>query len=372
MAGRSDHVVELVRNGGLTRRQFAHLLAGLGVVAVSMRPGMGSALAASEQPTFFTWATMDVPEFVPGYVEKYGEPPKFAVFGDQDEAILKVRGGFKPDVVYPQSYTIRRWYDAGLVEPVDTTKLSNWNDIFASLRNLDGVQIDGETVWVPSDWGLSSVLVRTDLAPDYAEADTWDILWDAKYSGRLAALDSMADAVGAAALHVGVNAYDMSDDDIAKVRAALVEQRPLLRFYSNDPTTMQQALTSGEIVAANTWNDSYVSMKAQGLPVRYMRPKQGIMAWVGGLSIVKGTPYRDLAHEVIDAYLDRRARAFGMSQYGYGSATTGGFAEVDDATLERLDLPRNPEELLAQSVVQVPMKNQNAIQKMFEEVKQGM
>lgn len=88
--------------------------------------------------------------------------------------------------------------------------------------------------------------------------------WDAKYSGRLAALDDIADAVGAAALHVGVNAYDMSDDDIARVRAALVEQRPLLRFYSNDPTTMQQALASGEIVAANTWNDSYVSMKAQG------------------------------------------------------------------------------------------------------------
>ena len=372
MTSRSDRVVDLVRNGKLTRRQFAQLLAGLGVAVTSTAYGGRMALAADEQPTFFTWATMDVPDFFPTYVEKHGEPPQFAVFGDQDEAILKVRGGYKPDVVYPQSYTIRRWHEAGLVEPIDTAKLSNWNDIFASLRGLDGVQIDGETVWVPTDWGLSSVLVRTDLAPEYAEAETWDILWDAKYSGRLAALDSMADAVGAAALHVGVNAYNMSNDDVAKVRAALVEQRPLLRFYSNDPTTMQQALTSGEIVAANTWNDSYVTMKAQGLPVRYMRPKQGIMAWVGGLSIVKGTPHRDLAHQVIDAYLDRKARAFGMSQYGYGSATAGGFAEVDDATLERLDLPRNPEELLANSVVQVPMKDQNAIQKMFEEVKQGM
>src|SRR5690606_19059006 len=125
--------------------------------------------------------------------------------------------------VYPQSYTIRRWHEASLVEAIDTSKLSNWNDIFPNLRDLDGVQIDGETVWVPTDWGFSSVLVRTDLAPDYADAgsDNWDILWDQKYSGRLAALDSMADAVGAAALHVGVNAYDMSDDDVAKVRAAL-------------------------------------------------------------------------------------------------------------------------------------------------------
>lgn len=372
MASRNDRMVDLVRSGALTRRQFAHLLAGLGVVATSTAFGVRAARAASEQPTFFTWATMDVPDFFPTYVAKHGEPPKFAVFGDQDEAIIKVRGGFKPDVVYPQSYTIRRWYDAGLVEPIDTTKLTHWNDIFPSLRNLDGVQIDGKTVWVPSDWGLSSVLVRTDLAPDYAKDDTWDILWDKKYSGRLAALDSMADAVGAAALHVGVNAYNMSDADIAKVRAALTEQRPLLRFYSNDPTTMQQALTSGEVVAANTWNDSYVSMKTQGLPVRYMRPKQGIMAWVGGLSIVKGTPHRELALEVIDAYLDPKARVFGMTHYGYASATAGGFAAVDDATLARLDLPRDPVGFLAKCVVQVPMKNEGVIQKMFEEVKQGM
>lgn len=369
---KSDRMLEMIRNGRLDRRQFGQLLAGLGVVVTATAYGRGTAAADEEQPTFFTWATMDVPDFFPTYVAKHGVPPKFAVFGDQDEAILKVRGGFKPDVVYPQSYTIRRWHEAGLVEPVDTSKLSNWNDIFPSLRGLDGVRIDGETMWVPTDWGLSSVLVRTDLAPDYADADTWDILWDRKYSGRLAALDSMADAVGAAALHVGVNAYNMSDADVAKVRAALVEQRPLLRFYSNDPTTLQQALTSGEIVAANTWNDSYISMKGQGLPVRYMRPKQGIMAWVGGLSIVKGTPHKELAHEVIDAYLDKKARAFGMSQYGYGSATAGGFAEVDDATLQRLDLPRDPKDLLAKSVVQTPMKNQNDIQKMFEEVKQGM
>lgn len=103
MAGRSDHVVELVRNGGLTRRQFARLLAGLGVVAVAMRKGQGPALAASEQPTFFTWATMDVPgsfRATSKSTESRRNLPSSAI---KDEAILKVRGGFKPDVVYPQS-----------------------------------------------------------------------------------------------------------------------------------------------------------------------------------------------------------------------------------------------------------------------------
>lgn len=371
MSHTAKDIIELARKGALSRRDFAKLFAATGVVLVT---GTNRASAADEQPLFLTWATMDLPEFFPGYAEKHGGPPNFAVFGDQDEALLKVRNGFKADVVYPQSYTIQRWYDAGILEPIDTSLISHWNDIFPNLREMSGVTIDGNVTCVPADWGLSSIAVRTDLVPEAEDPanDSWALLWSEEYSGRIAALDSMADAVGAAALYTGVDAYRLSEGDIVKVRAALEQQRGLLRFYSNDPTTMQQALASGEIVAANTWNDSYINLKSQGLPVRYMRPKEGTMAWVGVLSIVKGTPHRELAHALIDAYLSPEARALGMTQFGYGSATKGGFDAVDDATLAHLDIPRDPTALLDQTVLQGPMKGQDEIQKMFEAVKQGI
>jgi len=371
MKCRQERLVEMVRKGELSRRQVLGLLGALGVVGTAASFN-GTRAFAADQPTFFTWATMDVPEFFPSYTEKHKSPPNFAVFGDQDEALLKVRSGFKPDVVYPQSYTSNRWFEAGLIEPIDISKLSHWHDIFPSLRDISGVKVGADVIWVPVDWGTSSVLVRSDLTKKYDGRDSWAILWDEEYKGRLAALDSMVDAVGAAALKVGVNIHEMGDADLEKVREALVAQRPLLRFYSNDPTTVQQSLTSGEIVAANTWNDSYVALKTAGVPVRYMRPKEGIMAWVGGLSIVKGTPHRDLAHEIIDAYLDPRARAYGMQQFGYASATAGGFGAVDDDTLTKLDLPRDPGAFLSKAVVQGPVRNYAKVQKMFEDVKQGL
>ncbi|MFT3732944.1 MAG: extracellular solute-binding protein [Hyphomicrobium sp.] len=366
-----EKLIDLVRTGDLSRRQALGLLGSLGVVLSATSLGSTKAFAADE-PTFFTWATMDVPEFFPTYIAKHGAPPKFAIFGDQEEALLKVRNGFKPDVVYPQSYSCKRWFEAGLLEPIDISKISHWSDIFEPLREIDGVKADGNVVWVPVDWGMSSVLVRTDLAPEYEGKDSWDILWDEKYKGRLSVLDSMADAVGAAALKAGVNAYEMDDAEIAKVRETLTVQRPLLRVYSNDPTSTQQSMTSGEIVAANTWNDCYVALKGANVPVHYMRPKQGVMAWVGGLSIVKGTPYRDLAHEIINAYLEPRARAYSMTQFGYASSTAAGFKAVDSATLAKLGLPEDPSEFLKTSVIQRPMKNYAKVQKMFEDVKQGL
>jgi len=363
-------LVEHLRAGKISRRHALSLLGSVGVAAITAKVSP-SALAGS-QPVMMTWATMDVPELFPKYVEKHGAPPQFAIFGDEDEAFLKVKNGFKPDVVYPMSYITGRYLEADMLEAIDTSRIAAWNDIFAPLRAVDGVTVNGQTMWVPCDWGLSSVLVRTDLAPEYADKDTWDILWDPKYSGRLAMLDSMADAVGAAAIKAGVDAYAMSDAERNKVRKALTEQRPLLRMYSNDPTSIQQALTSGEIVAANTWNDCYTALRSAKLPVKYMKPTEGVMTWVGGLSIIKGTKNLDLAHDVIDAYLDPRSRIAEMEKYGYVSATAAGFDGVDDATRERLDLPKDPTAFLSRTIIQRLMKDQSKVQKMFEEVKQGV
>jgi len=55
-------------------------------------------------------------------------------------------------------------------------------------------------VWVPIDWGQTSIVYRTDLAPEYVDNETWAILWDPKYKGKLAVFDSLVDGVVIAAV----------------------------------------------------------------------------------------------------------------------------------------------------------------------------
>jgi spermidine/putrescine transport system substrate-binding protein len=359
-------------SGRLSRRDITTALAAAGVV-VSTVPlaALRKPVSAAENVTFFTWPGYDVPELYPSYVEKYGGPPEFAIFGDEDEALIKIKGGFNPDVVNPCSFKVQKWYDAGLLAPIDTARLKNWNDIFESLRSMGTVQIAGETVWVPVDWGQTSVLYRTDLAPEYVDNETWNILWDPKYKGRLALFDSLVDGVAVSAIVSGLDPFNLSDADLEIVRKKLTEQRPLLRFYSNDLTSIEQALASGEVVAATAWNQSYVTLKKEGHPVKFMTPKEKAMTWVCGVSIVKGTDDIEKAHELIDAILDPRARAKNITDFGYGSATKGGFDKVDDATLADLGLPRDPTELLQSGIFQMPIKNEEKLQQLFEAVKAG-
>ena len=354
-----------------TRREALSALASAGVIAIPFLVPASATKAAGDHPILFTYAGYDIPEFYPTYVEKYGRPPEFAFFATEDEAISKMRAGYQPDVVFPCTYKIVTWYDAGLVGPIDTNKLSNWPDVFDGLKNIDGMVRDGQRVLVPADWGQTSVTFRTDLAPEYVDNESLDILWDPKYAGRLALFDSLVDGVLFAAIREGIDPFNMGDEEIEIVRRSLEEQRPLLRFYSNNEALIEQALASGEIVAATTWNGSFVRLTEEGVPVRFMTESEGLMTWVCGLAITPWTPHLGKAHELIDAFLDPRAGAIDIVEFGYGHANRKAFDLVDEETLLKIGLSKNPEELLEQGIFQTRIKNEAKIAAMFEEVKAG-
>ena len=72
--------------------------------------------------------------------------------------------------------------------------------------------LDGEVVMIPLDWGNSSVLFRTDLAEEYVGDESWNILFDERYKGRLSMYDSdSAVVVAGLALGYGTDVWTMTD-----------------------------------------------------------------------------------------------------------------------------------------------------------------
>ena len=349
----------------------------LGATTVMMPMGSRTALGATgDQPTVSTWEGGEVPEFHGAYIEKHGESPNFAIFADEEEAFAKMRAGFKVDITQPCTYKIPMWYDAGILEPIDTSRLSNWPDITPSLKTIPGTVFGGKPYFIPTDWGQTSVLYRPDLAPEYEDNETWGILWDPKYKGRLSMSNSLVDGVMVAAIYSGAkDPFDMTDAEMAKTRAALKEQLPLIRFYWDSPTEVEQALASGELVAGTTWNDSFATMKAEGHNVKYMSPKEGAMTWVCGFCIMTDhDPEKiDKIYDYIDAYMSVEAGIFDITEYGYGHGNAKAFEQVDPQTLADLGfVSSNPDDMLSSGIFQVAMANEAALQEMFDELKAGI
>ena len=157
----------------------------------------------------------------------------------------------------------------------------------------------------------------------------------------------------------------------------LREQLPLLRYYSNTMSDVEQSLASGELVAAATWNSSITALRGQGLPVDFMKPKEGAMTWVCGLtrSSMNDNESDEMilkAHQVLDSYLSAEAGAFEIIEWGYGHANSLSYNMVSEEELGERGLSKDPEALLATGIFQIAMTPEADIQIMFEDVKAGL
>ena len=370
----ADKLVTKLMAGRLTRRDLTKALAASGLALVSgpllPRPARS---APEDHPTFFTWAGYEVPEMHQPYIRKYGESPNFAVWGDEEEALTKMRSGFKPDMTMPCSYKVTPWHDAGLLAPMDFSRLSNWPDVLEPLRDVPDTSFGEDRPWVCAWWGLTSITYRTDLV-DIKE-ESLGLLWDERYAGKIALFDSLIDGVMMAAIYSGAkNPFDMTKEETAKVQELLIKQKPLLRFYSNSTTEIEQALASGEVVAATTWNDSPLRLLEQGLPVKFMRPKEGAMTWTCGVALMKDAdPAKlDRTYDLIDAFLSPETGEYWIKNFGMGHSNKKSFDRVPEEELTKRGLSRQPEEYLKHGIFQATIRNEPELQSIFEAVKAGL
>jgi spermidine/putrescine transport system substrate-binding protein len=345
------------------------LMCGLTLAAAAVVLGTPPRAEAADKLTYFTWSGYELPAFHQEYLDQHPDAVDISFFNDDDEAFTKVRAGFRPDLAHPCYDKVERWKEAGLIQPIDLNRIKNWEKVFAVFRQLPGL-VEGDQAWmVPWDWGNTSVLYRTDLLKN--PEPSWRVLWDKSLAGKIATIDAVHDTPVVAALLAGVDPFNMSTEDMAKVKQVLQEQRPLVKMYTSDLTSVEQALASGELVAAMTWNASATSLKKQGVPVEFMNPKEGMLTWACGMVLLKDAKNVDLAYDFINAKLSTSSGKALVENYGYGSANGDSMQAVGADQLKELALPADPGEMLKTTVFTQPMKNNDEVSKMFEEVKAG-
>nr|WP_298685362.1 extracellular solute-binding protein [uncultured Dongia sp.] len=365
----AQEFLSAMKSGRMSRRDILQMLTAAGLT-MTMMP-VGRAKAADGEVIYFTWDSYNDPGFHPGYTSKYNAEPEGPAFGDAEEALTKVRGGFVVDLVHPCNLDLKRWGDAGVIQPIDTSRLSNWGNLFPGLTKLPYAQdANGGQMFVPVDWGNTSILYRPDLVD--VKEESWNMLWDERYTGQISMSADATEAVPIAGIVVGAkDPFNMTDDELAKAKALLVKQKPLVRFYWDSNAAVEQALASGELVMATGWNSSVVTLNGQGVNIKYANPKEGIMSYCCGLVLTKDAPHLDKAYDLIDAMIAPEAGKWLIEVMGYGHSNAKSFDLVDDKTLAERGLPRDPGAFFSKGIIQQPIMDTERVQKVFEEVKAG-
>jgi spermidine/putrescine transport system substrate-binding protein len=366
----SSELTDRLADGTLSRRRLSELLAKVGLAAVAI-PVASRCVHAEEQAIYFTWSVYKDPGFFPDYVKKHGANPDMPTLTGEEKDLQKLRDGFIVDVAHPCNSSVGRWYEAGVLQPIDTSRLSHWPDLFDALKTLKDAQQNGQQYFVPIDWGTMSVIYRADLV--HLEEQSWTLLWNERYKGKLSVSRRAEETCAIAAIVAGVqDPFNMTDAEIEKVKDLLNKQKPLLRFYWDTNKTVEEGLAAGELVAATGWNSSIAALRKERVRVKFMQPKEGLLMYCCGLVLAKSAPHMDQAYDLLDALTAPDAGKFLIEQQGFGHSNRKSFDVVDDDTLAYQGLPKDPTDLLSTAILFQRNARSSDLNWMFEAVKAGL
>jgi spermidine/putrescine transport system substrate-binding protein len=284
----------------------------------------------------FDWSGYELPEFHAKFTEQHpDQPPKFAFFATDEEGYGKAMSGFEFDIVHPCTQFFRLYAKSGLLQPLDTSKIKRWSELSPTL--VEAGKVDGVQYFLPYDWGYESILVRTDKVDRLPES--WADLWDERYKGHVAMFEAADANHIVTALALGFDPWKTTPEQNEQIKQKLMAIKPNLLTYWADFTEVKQLVASGDVwVAANVWNDGYVSLKNDGVPVQYITPKEGRIGWQCAYAISSKTKNADMAYDYLNALLEPEAQAAFGNNYGYGVSSRAALAKMKPDLVQAMQL----------------------------------
>jgi spermidine/putrescine-binding protein len=318
------------------------VLAGCGGAATpapaqSPVPGSDATPAsATDRLTILEWSGYELPEFWEPFAQQYPDvEPQFTFFAEDAEAFAKLQGGFETDLVHPCNPWWNLYVAEGMVQPIDTSKLTHWDELDPTMTALG--QFDGQQYFVPWDWGYESILVRTDKVQQVPQS--WADLANPAYAGHLALWDSGESNHIVAALALGLDPWNTTPEQDEQIKQWLIDIKPNLLTYWVDFSELAQLMASGDVwVASNAWADTYSTLLDEGVAVDYIEPAEGRLGWVCGFGISSQAENTDLAYAYIDAMIAPQSMANFSNEYGYGAANREALPLIDQAVIDLFGL----------------------------------
>jgi spermidine/putrescine-binding protein len=270
------------RSGTIGRRDLSKLFAALGLTA-ALGPAIGRspALAQSNELTMIIWEGYASDSFTIPWEEANDANVEatFAGTGDEMFAAMQGSGGTTYDMVSASSDLPQRLYDAGLLMEIDTSKLTNYADLYEQFQRPPYITFNDKLYGVNFAWGPTLMLYNPDVV---AETPTsWNALLDEQYSGKITTQNYPLQ-IAQYALLLDPKPEDpflLDDEQLAQVKDILVRQRPLVRKYWDLGGEVAELFLNGEVVIGDGWSWITLQIQDSDGTVAEATPEEGVTGW---------------------------------------------------------------------------------------------
>jgi len=289
-------VMGLLQGGHISRRDVFKVMSAAGVASFGLRMLDDTALAADELKMIIWEGYADDTYRVP-FEEANDATVSFTEAGTGDEmyAQMKDSDGKNYDMVSASSDLPKRLYDADLLAEIDTSKLTNYKDLWDQFKTPEYITFDSKLYGVNFAWGPTLMIHNPEVVT--TAPTSWRALMDEQYSGKISTWNYPLQIAQYALLldPVPEDVYVLTDEQLAQVKDLLVAQRPLVRKYWDLGGELAELWANGEVVIADGWTWITNTILAADGKIQETIPTEGVTGWSDSWVISKAAKNYDLA-----------------------------------------------------------------------------
>lgn len=275
-----------------SRRQL--LQASLTFGALQLFPGMSHAQAKRLVFATFTgsWEEAHRAVLVPAFKKATNNAeiildPMLSV--DQIAKVTAARNNPPIDVMLHDPGPALTAIDQGLVENYPVSTSTNYKDLISEAQEETGPAIFFQVV------GLTYNPDKIKTPPT-----SWKDLWKPEYKGR-AGITNLNSTLGTGFLVEIAKMFGGSEANIEPGFKALNDLKPNLAAVAANPGALATLFQQGQVdISPGNFNAIQI-LKARGVPVEFVIPREGAIAFKTTIHIVKNSPNRELAVALIEA-----------------------------------------------------------------------
>jgi putative spermidine/putrescine transport system substrate-binding protein/spermidine/putrescine transport system substrate-binding protein len=296
--------------------------------------------------SLLVWEGYADPSFIRPFEETHHCRVLASYMGSSDEMVAKLRGGSAAnyDVISPSSDVAAMIVRSNLAMPLDISKIPTYAQLSPRLRDLPLVRANGQIYGVPFVWGPNPLLYDARALPQ--PPDSWSVLWDRKFKGKISVWDDLS-TVYMAAQVLGYDRpspaqlYNLSDAQLDAVKKKLIELKPNIRKIWSQGGELTELFQNHEVVLAMGWPLMTNQLRKVNFPIGETIPKENTTGWIDHLMITAASTHKQLAHEFLEymIHAQTQKQLTDVTHYTPANPATSQLLSDDEKKSLHLDEP---------------------------------
>lgn len=248
----------------------------------------------------YNWSNYISSDVLKEFTRETGIKVNYATYDSNETMYAKLkanpRSGY--DIVVPSTYFVDRMRKEGMLQPLNKTKLTNFNNLNPALLNKP--YDPGNHYSIPYFWSTTGIVINT---KHHAVSDVqrWSDFWKPKYTNQLLLLDDIHEVFSMALLVLGYSPNDRNPDHIKQAYLKLKELMPNIRLFNADG--VKSLYIDGDLTLGMGWNGDIYQAKRENPAIDFVYPEEGFVISIDSMAIPIGAAHLDNAYRFINFIL---------------------------------------------------------------------